>query len=162
MYQPSIASHRTNQLKSKGRCSRGSMPARDLYHNQVKNALIQDGWVILTEDYTLEYDGDRVYVDIAAEQTVSAAKGGRMILVEVKSFLGQSFIRDLELAVGQYILYRDVLTETQQYVDLYLGISSDAYWTGFQKSLSQLLVQRNRVKLLVVDIHQEVIEEWID
>jgi XisH protein len=112
------------------------MPARDLYHNQVKNALIQDGWVILAEDYTLEYDGDRVYVDMAAEQTVSAAKGGRMILVEVKSFLGQSFIRDLELAVGQYILYRDVLTETQQYIDLYLGISSDAYWTGFQKSLS--------------------------
>jgi hypothetical protein len=132
------------------------------YHNQVKNALIQDGWVILTEDYTLEYDGDRVYVDIAAEQPVSAAKGGRMILVEVKSFLGQSFIRDLELAVGQYILYRDVLTETQQYVDLYLGIPSDAYWTGFQKSLSQLLVQRNRVKLLVVDINREVIEEWID
>jgi hypothetical protein len=138
------------------------MPARDFYHKPVRNALIRDGWNILTDDYVLEYDGDRVYVDIAAERTVSATKGNRQILVEVKSFLGQSFIRELELAVGQYILYRDVVEETQQTFDLYLAVSSDVYATSFQKSIARLLIQRNRVKLVIVDMGQEAIEAWIE
>jgi hypothetical protein len=138
------------------------MPARDLYHKPVRNALIRDGWNILTDDYVLEYDGDRVYVDIAADRTVSATKGNRQILVEVKSFLGQSFIRELELAVGQYILYRDVLEETQQTFDLYLAVSSDVHATSFQKSIARLLIQRNRVKLVIVDMGQEAIEAWIE
>jgi XisH protein len=138
------------------------MPARDLYHKPVRNALIRDGWNILADDYVLEYDGDRVYVDIAADRTVSATKGNRQILVEVKSFLGQSFIRELELAVGQYILYRDVLEETQQTFDLYLAVSSDVHATSFQKSIARLLIQRNRVKLVIVDMAQEAIEAWIE
>jgi XisH protein len=138
------------------------MPARDLYHKPVRNALIRDGWNILADDYVLEYDGDRVYVDIAADRTVSATKGNRQILVEVKSFLGQSFIRELELAVGQYILYRDVVEETQQAFDLYLAVSSDVHATSFQKSIARLLIQRNRVKLVIVDMAQEAIEAWIE
>ncbi|MUG94507.1 hypothetical protein F7734_19850 [Scytonema sp. UIC 10036] len=35
----------------------------------------------------------------------SAEKQGRKILVEVKSFLGRSFVNDLEQAVGQYVIY---------------------------------------------------------
>jgi hypothetical protein len=43
------------------------MPARDLYHDQVKFGLIKDGWRIITEDYTLRYERDRLNADIAAE-----------------------------------------------------------------------------------------------
>jgi len=46
-------------------------------------------------------------VDIAAE------KQGQKILVEVKSFLGRSFIKDLEQAVGQDVVERDILLETK-------------------------------------------------
>jgi hypothetical protein len=35
------------------------MPDRDIYHNAARFALVKDGWEILTEDYTLEYGGDR-------------------------------------------------------------------------------------------------------
>ncbi|ESA34139.1 hypothetical protein N836_17990 [Leptolyngbya sp. Heron Island J] len=77
------------------------MPAKDLYHDAVRFALIKDGWVILAEDYSLEYGGDRLYVDIAAEKPIVAEKQGNKILVEVKSFLGRSFFNDLERAVGQ-------------------------------------------------------------
>ncbi|WP_279239739.1 element excision factor XisH family protein [Scytonema sp. UIC 10036] len=45
------------------------MPAKDIYHNAVKFALVKDGWDILTEDYNLEYGGDRLYVNIAAEKS---------------------------------------------------------------------------------------------
>ena len=57
-------------------------------------ALVKDGWEILTEDYSLEYGGDRLYVDIAAEKSIAAEKQDQKILVEVKSFLGRSFIYD--------------------------------------------------------------------
>lgn len=46
--------------------------------------MVKDGWKILTEDYTLEYGGDRLYVDIAAEKSIAAEKQGEKILVEVK------------------------------------------------------------------------------
>jgi Holliday junction resolvase-like predicted endonuclease len=89
------------------------MPARDIYHNAVRFALVKDGWEILTENYTLEYGGDHLYVDLAAEKSIAAEKQGRKILVEVKSFLGRSFVNDLEQAVGQYVVYRDILVETE-------------------------------------------------
>ena len=41
---------------------KNSMPAKDIYHNAVRFALVKDDWEILTEDYTLEYCGDRLYV----------------------------------------------------------------------------------------------------
>lgn len=77
------------------------MPAKDVYHTTVKQALLKDGWQILKEDYALEYGGDNLYADIAAEKSLVAQRLNQKILVEVKSFLGRSFINDLELAVGQ-------------------------------------------------------------
>ncbi|MDF5725025.1 MAG: element excision factor XisH family protein, partial [Rhizonema sp. PD37] len=52
------------------------MPAKDIYHNVVRFALVKDGWNILTENYTLEYGGDHLYVDIAAEKSIAAEKQG--------------------------------------------------------------------------------------
>jgi hypothetical protein len=138
------------------------MPAKDIYHNAVRFALVKDGWEILTEDYTLEYGGDRLYVDIAAEKSIAAEKQGQKILVEVKSFLGRSFINDLEQAVGQYVVYRDVLVETALDFELYLAITQGTYKSYFQRQLAQMIINRNQVKLLIVDAKNEVIVEWID
>ncbi|MCC5635828.1 XisH family protein [Nostoc sp. CHAB 5844] len=138
------------------------MPAKDIYHNAVRFALIKDGWKILTEDYTLEYGGDRLYVDIAAEKSIAAEKQGQKILVEVKSFLGRSFINDLEQAVGQYVVYRDILLETELDFELYLAITQVTYKSYFQRQLTQMIINRNQVKLLIVDSESEVIVQWID
>ncbi|BAY27643.1 fdxN element excision controlling factor XisH-like protein [Calothrix sp. NIES-2100] len=138
------------------------MPAKDVYHNAVRFALIKDGWEILTEDYTLEYGGDRLYVDIAAEKSIAAEKQGQKILVEVKSFLGKSFINDLEQAVGQYVVYRDILLETALDFELYLAITQGTYNSYFQRQLAQMIINRNQVKLLIVDAENEVIVQWID
>ncbi|MEQ9668213.1 XisH family protein [Coleofasciculus sp. G2-EDA-02] len=137
------------------------MPAKDIYHNAVRFALVKDGWEILTEDYTLEYGGDRLYVDIAAEKSIAAEKQGQKILVEVKSFLGRSFINDLEQAVGQYVVYRDVLVETDLDFELYLAITQGTYKSYFQRQLAQMIINRNQVKLLIVDAENEVIVQWI-
>ena len=99
------------------------MPAKDIYHDAVKQALVNDGWLILAEDYVLEYGGDKLYADIAAEKTLAAERQGQKIIVEVKSFLGRSFINDLEGAVGQYIIYRNILQ-----VYLHLGQENHQRW----------------------------------
>jgi hypothetical protein len=138
------------------------MPAKDIYHNAVRFALVKDGWEILTEDYSLEYGGDRLYVDIAAEKSIAAEKQGQKILVEVKSFLGRSFIKDLEQAVGQYVVYRDILLETALDFELYLAITQGTYKSYFQRQLTQMIIKRNQVKLLIVDAESEVIVQWID
>jgi XisH protein len=137
------------------------MPAKDIYHDAVRFALVKDGWRILSEDYSLEYGGDRVYVDIAAEKSIAAERQGQKILVEVKSFLGRSFVHDLEQAVGQYVVYRDILVETGLDFELYLAITTGIYKGNFQRKLAQMIVSRNRVSLLIVDSESEVIEQWI-
>ncbi|NJK73217.1 MAG: XisH protein [Oscillatoriales cyanobacterium RU_3_3] len=138
------------------------MPAKDIYHNAVKQALVKDGWSILAEDYMLEYGGDKLYPDIAAEKSIAAESQGRKILVEVKSFLGRSFIKDLEWAVGQYIIYRNILQAQQSEYELYLAIANRVYNIGIQKKLFQLIVETNQVKLLIFEPEKEVIDRWIN
>ena len=137
------------------------MPAKDIYHDAVRFALIKDDWNILAENYTLEYGGDHLYVDIAAEKSIAAEKNGQKILVEVKSFVGRSFFNDLENAVGQYIIYRDILDETTSDFNLYLAISRGTYQSNFQRQLARMIINRNQVKLLIFDVENEVIEQWI-
>ncbi|MGK7927580.1 MAG: XisH family protein [Spirulina sp.] len=144
------------------RATKMPMPAKDIYHNAVRLALVKDGWEILTENYTLEYGGARLYVDIAAEKSIAAEKQGRQILVEVKSFLGRSFVNDLEQAVGQYIVYRDIVLEQDLDFQLYLAITKGTYQNYFKRKLTQMIINRNQVNLLVVDSESEAIEQWID
>ena len=55
------------------------MPAKDIYHNNVKNALIKDGWKITHDPLRLEWGGKDMYVDLGAEELLAAEKGGRQI-----------------------------------------------------------------------------------
>lgn len=137
------------------------MPAKDIYHDAVRFALVKDGWKILAEDYSLEYGGDRLYVDIAAEKAIAAEKQGKKILVEVKSFIGRSFFNDLEQAVGQYVIYRDILIETELEFELYMAITQGVFKGNFQRNLAQMIIKRNQVNLVIVDSESEVIEQWI-
>jgi len=39
------------------------MPARDFYHDTVKNVLIKDGWTITNDPFLLRYGIRRLYAD---------------------------------------------------------------------------------------------------
>jgi hypothetical protein len=43
------------------------MPARDRYHDAVKNALVQDGWTITHDPYRIAIGRRRGYIDLGAE-----------------------------------------------------------------------------------------------
>lgn len=53
-----------------------AMPAKDIYHDAVKQALIKDDWLIVAENYILEYGGDKLYPDLAAEKPIAAEQQG--------------------------------------------------------------------------------------
>lgn len=138
------------------------MPAKDVYHDAVKQALIKDGWTILKENYELDYQGDSLYPDFAAEKSIAATRNKEKILVEVKSFLGRSFITDLQATIGQYIMYHEVVKAQNLDFKLYLAIPADLYRNNFQTPLAQLMLKRTQVNLVIFDPVREVIQQWIN
>lgn len=137
------------------------MPAKDLYHDSAKNALIKDGWTITHDPLKLEWGGKDMYVDLGAEQLLAAEKGGRQIAVEIKSFVGASDIDDLEKALGQYILYHDVLAELEPQRALYLAVPNRVLLDIFEEPLGKLLLKNDRARLIGFDPRTEVIVQWI-
>ncbi len=84
------------------------MPAKDIFHDAVKNALIKESWTITDDPLYLEFGGVDMYVDLGAEKLIGAEKEGKQIAVEIKSFLQQSLISEFHNALGQFINYRTV------------------------------------------------------
>jgi hypothetical protein len=137
------------------------MPAKDLIHDAVKNALIKDGWAITADPYELAYQEVSLAVDLAAEKMFEAVRDNEKILVEVKSFVGHSFARDFQMALGQYEMYLGVLEATHVPDTLYLAVSDVVYRRFFRQNVYQMLVERFQIHLLVVDIEKEEVVSWI-
>jgi hypothetical protein len=137
------------------------MPARDFYHETVKSALIADGWTITHDPLTLQFGPKDLFVDLGAERLIAADKGGEKIAVEVKTFAGRSEIDDLEKALGQFILYHDILEETEPDRRLYLAVSREIVDDLFQEPIGQLLLKNKRVRLIAFDPNLGVIVQWI-
>jgi hypothetical protein len=76
------------------------MPKKDIYHDNFKNALIKDGWNILADPYTVEYENDNLYADLLAEKSLSSEEQKRIIVVEIKSFINPSPMNDFQNAMG--------------------------------------------------------------
>jgi hypothetical protein len=137
------------------------MPARDFYHDVVKAALIADGWTITHDPLVLKWGIKDFFVDLGAKRLLAADKSGQKIAVEIKSFSGASEIDDLEKALGQFILYHDILEESEPDRRLYLAIPKKVVDDLFLEPIGQLLLKRERVRLLVFDPDSEVITQWI-
>jgi len=50
------------------------MPAKDIYHDTVKNALIRDGWTITHDPLRLSIDDKNLFIDLGAERIIAAVK----------------------------------------------------------------------------------------
>ncbi|MEG3438368.1 XisH family protein [Pannus brasiliensis CCIBt3594] len=138
------------------------MPAKDIYHDAVKNALIKDGWVILADPYFLQFGDVDLFADLLVEKPLLAEKRGNTIVVEIKSFISFSLIRDLQNALGQYLIYRDVLELTNQNYEIYLAIRDTIFEDFFQKDAIQAIVKRHGVKFIVFNDEREKIASWIN
>lgn len=138
------------------------MPAKDLLHDCVRNALIKDGWKITDDPFRLKYKGRKLYVDLGAERILAAEKGEEKIAVEIKSFVGASEINDLENALGQFIFYRAILAESEPDRKLFLAVPDEVFQTLFQKEFYDLLTKNNLAKVFGVNEEKQEIIGWID
>jgi len=138
------------------------MPARDRYHDQVKNALIKEGWTITHDPLRVKWGKKDLYIDLGAEHFLLAAeKDQRKIAVEVRSFLGLSEMADLEQAIGQYTVYHEVLVQVEPDRELFLAIDVVVYDELFMEPIGQLLLNNRRVRLIVFEPFTETIRQWI-
>jgi hypothetical protein len=137
------------------------MPARNRYHRQVVRALEKDGWTITRDPFHLAWGGRDLYVDLAAEKLIAAEKGERRIAVEIQSFFGESEMEDLQHALGQFTLYKDILERLEPDRTLYMAVVNEIYLDVFEEPIGQLLLTNQRVRLLVFDPWDEEIKRWI-
>lgn len=138
------------------------MPAKDLYHDAVKHALQKDGWTITHDPYRLKLArGKNLFVDLGAERLMAAERGLEKIAIEVKSFRSASDMRDLEDAVGQFVLYEHLLTRYDPDRTLYLAVPDEVHTSIFEEEAGAVLIEDRVIRLLTFSSTEESILQWI-
>lgn len=137
------------------------MPARDIYHDALKNALIKEQWEITHDPYHMKFGGFDFFIDLGAKSLIAARKEGEYIAVEIKSFVGASSLSEFHITVGQFLNYQIVLKEKEPNRKLYIGINEYIYETFFETTFGKLAIESHKLKLIVFDETEEVIKKWI-
>lgn len=136
------------------------MPAKDIYHNIVCNALIKDGWTITDDPLILKIGKRSAFVDLGAEKLIAAERNSEKIAVEIKSFLSPSPINDLENAWGQFFMYARTLQKRDPNRLLYLAVSRNTFEDLFQEEAGKLLLEEPGFRIIVFDAKSEEIIQW--
>jgi hypothetical protein len=138
------------------------VPARNIYHDRVVQALIADGWTITHDPLAISFGGKDLFVDLGAEQaTIGAERGGERIAVEIQSFLNPSPVRSLEEAIGQYGVYRVILAETDPDRILFMAVPAHVFDGPLSERFGQFIIERLQVRLVVFDDEEGRILRWI-
>lgn len=72
-------------------------------------------------------------------------------------------MKDFQNALGQYILYRDLIQLAQdEYQEIYLAIKDEIYETFFQRKSIQSVVKLNQLSLVIINTEKEEVIQWIN
>lgn len=97
---------------------------------------------------------------IGAERFFGAEKDGRKIAVEVKSFLGGSEVRELEITLGQVVLYGDALARLEPDRSLYVAVREQVFHQLFEEPMRQMVRTNGRLRLVVFDPDRRAVVRW--
>ncbi len=137
--------------------------AKDIFHQQVRNALIKDGWKITHDPFTLRIsEVVKLHIDLAAENAIAAERNSDKIAVEIKSFIGDSDISTFHTALGQYLNYCQAVEEQEPERVVYLAVPFETYRDFFQLAFIQRTLTRYQVKLILYNPILEEIQQWIN
>ena len=138
------------------------MPTRNIHHGAVIQVLQADGWTITHDPLLIPCGDRRLFIDLGAERlTIGAERGPERIAVEIASFVADSPVRDLQEAVGQFVVYRAVLSQVEPERLLFLGVPARVYESVLSEPLGQLVAADVRLRALVFDPHQQKVVRWI-
>lgn len=135
--------------------------AKDFYHNNVREALEKDGWLITQDPYPVRVEEVSYEIDFAAEPLIAAQKEDNAIAVEVKSFVGPSTINEFHKAVGQFNDYSVALEIQDPSRVLFLAIPEDIWNRFFQQQIIQKSLERIGAKVIVYNPFTNTIIQWI-
>jgi len=136
------------------------MSRRDKFYDVVCNALEAEGWTITHKEYVFDAD-PQLSTDLGAERLLVAERQLEKIAVEIKSFLLDSQVAELEKAIGQYGLYRKLLEFQDPDRILYLAVPHHAYENIFSRQVGKLAIEEFNLRLIVYDIAEEEPLLWI-
>lgn len=135
--------------------------ARDTLHENVRNALIKDGWQITDDPLTLlTREEGGVATDLGAEKVIFAEQGTTKIAVEVKSFLNPSIIHDFMLASGQYKSYEVIINYKNLQRKMYLAMPIFAYDKIIKFEFIQKIIQDLQINLILFNPEENSILSW--
>lgn len=138
------------------------MPARDIYHEAAKNAMLKDGWTITHDPFRIRLArGKNLFVDLGAERLIAAERGIEKIAIEIKSFRSASDMQDLEEAVGQFVLYNQLLNRYAPERKLYLAVTDEIGTSVFEEEAGQVLIEDGIIRIVTFDPLQQEIVRWI-
>lgn len=136
--------------------------ARDIFHDDVKNALEKEGWVITNDPLSFKVGSVSVQIDLGAERLIAAERGEDKIAIEIKIFGNLSFITALYEAIGKYIIYRNVLSLRDPERVLYLAVPENIYTRFFEEQVIQKTLQEEKFKLVIYNQATQIISQWIN
>lgn len=75
--------------------------------------------------------------------------------------MSRSSVSDFENALGQYLLYRRLLSKIEPQAELFLAVSEATYTDFFVLKATQFIIEAEAISLFTVDLKSEEIERWI-
>lgn len=139
-----------------------TMPAKDIFHNCVKHALIKDGWTITHDPFVIRIsEAIKLQIDLGAERAIAAERNREKIAVEIKSFIADSDISEFHTALGQYLNYVQAMEDQEPNRTVYLAVPLDTYKDFFQLAFIQRTLRRHTIQLVIYDPGKEEIHQWI-
>lgn len=134
---------------------------KDFYHNNVREALLKDGWKITDEPYFIKIEEIGYEIDFGAEPLLAAEKDELRIAIEVKSFVGPSTVNEFHKAVGQFNDYSVALEIQDPERVLFLAVPHEIWNQFFQKRVIKKSLERIQAKLIVYNPITNEIIQWI-
>lgn len=137
--------------------------AKDIFHNIVKEALINEDWIVTDDPLTLLSRAEGgISTDLGAEKMIVAEKGVTKIAVEVKSFINPSMIHDFLRASGQYNGYNIVIKYKHLDRILYLVMPVFAYEKLITYDFINAIIDNIAIKFILFDEQGKTIVKWIE
>ena len=99
-------------------------------------------------------------MDLGAERLVAAERNQEKFAVEIKSFQSASDIRDVEMALGQYVFYRSLLARFEPGRKLFPAVPHSIFVSTLDEPIARPVLEDLSVACLAFDPRQEVIVTW--
>ena len=137
--------------------------ARDLFHELVKQALVNDGWTVTHDPFPLHTRKEGgLSTDLGAERIIFAENRSQKIAVEVKSFIHISILHDFLLAVGQFYVYNKLIQKNNADRVLYVALPDFVYNKIINYDWAKEVIEDLKMKFILYDTNLKSIVTWKD